>query len=61
MTHDGDLRMVYDQHGYTCGYVVECTCGFIGDLRERHGQALCELQDHLNAAGVRPRPKESTA
>ena len=58
MTHDAELRMVYDQHGYTCGYATDCTCGWTGDLRERQGQALTDLLDHLAATGIRP--KETT-
>lgn len=58
MTHDGELRMVYDDHGYSCGYVTECSCGFMGDLRERQSAALHDLADHLGM--TRPQPKDGT-
>lgn len=58
MTHDGDLVRVRDDHGYDCGWTTTCACGWSGDLRERHGQALGDLLDHLQP--TRPRPKDGT-
>jgi hypothetical protein len=58
VTHDADLRMVYDQRGYTCGYVTECSCGFVGDLRDRQPDAIHDLAEHLGM--TRPQPKDGT-
>lgn len=58
--HQGRIFIVPDARGYTAGRSSECSCGWqSGQLREREGQALIDLQKHIAETGIAP--KERTA
>lgn len=56
--HEAELTRVRDQLGYDAGWSTTCSCGHVTDLRERHGQALADLLEHLQP--TRPQPKDGT-
>lgn len=49
--HEGAVARVRNDHGYDIGFTARCACGWTsGELRDRPGQAMPDLLDHLAAA-----------
>lgn len=62
MSHEGAISRVRDQLGYDAGFAARCgTCDWSGDLRERPGQAMPDLLEHIAAAAhvLENRPTET--
>lgn len=55
MSHEGAVRRVRDAKGYDIGFTAACACGWTsGELRERPGQAMPDLLEHISDRPTEP-------
>lgn len=54
-SHEGAVRRVRSAAGYDIGFTAACACGWTsGELRERPGQAMPDLLEHIKDRPTEP-------